>query len=933
MLHTSKLARATSHRAWLLSAAVSALLLGTAGQAAAQAAAQEEATVDDVVVTGVRASVAKSIEIKRNSTQVVDTIVAEDIGKLPDNNVVEALQRVTGIQVGSRFQGEGSGLFIRGMPDSTTTWNGRAIFTAAGQTLALQDIPANLISRVDVYKTRAADQFESGLGGQVDVFSHRPFDFKGLEVSAALRGIYISPADKINPNVSLLLSNRWETGYGDVGALVNIAFNRTQFRDQNVTAGAMVPYFTATPPAGFAPYEKVPNQFWSPGEDRGLPWTPGSTLRVNGADAPYVLTRDAVISTDLLGDRKRPAANVALQWRPNDNAEYTLEYAYEGYRNTLTQRMLFNFVDWWGGLTPGDIAGVEFYPDTNVVKSRTVRDAFSFTSGDGTVQSTDTHIGAINAKWDLTPKFRVEADLSHVESEFDTQFIALRGTHVFDQVNVDFNESDGVPSLSFGNDADAADPTMWNADYFYDNAGRDKGTSTAFTLRSVYEADHGAFERLSFGVYRLHRNGSQSRWAQEGCVCGPALSTFDPDFVIYNDGFFDGEGNLPRRWVVPNAGYLRENADDIRRMVQAREPFRNVQLAANLAFTPDFTVEEDTLSMYVMADFNNEVLGRPLRSQFGLRHVAFDTSVEFAGNNAAPRASELLPSVTLRYDLTDDMRLRFNYGETLRRPEFGDLNPVRILTDDLSNTGYGSGTSGNPNLEPTHSKNIDFGYEWYFAPDSLFNVNLFRREIDGLVVRIRNQITDTDPRYPKTDTFVVTSPLNASDGVLQGAEIGLTWLPTNLPPMLDGFGVQGSLTVLDSSQNIPIPDATGVIVDQAESDFFGVSDFSYNLTLLYDRGPFNARLSYIWRDDWLRQNEARLFANPIGIWARSEGFVDMQLGYKINEKMSVTLDATNIFREKAQGYYAFEDVGNPQVSNFTTYRINSTVGVGLRWRM
>lgn len=931
MLHATKPARSAAHRCWLASAAASALLLG-AGHAAAQTA-DGAGTVEDVIVTGVRASVARSIEIKRNSTQVVDTVVAEDIGKLPDNNVVEALQRVTGIQVGSRFQGEGSGLFIRGMPDAVTTWNGRAIFTASGQQLQLQDIPANLVSRIDVYKTRAADQFESGLGGQVDVLSHRPFDFRGLEVSAAARGVYLKPADKFNPSVSALISNRWDTDIGEIGALINVAYTRTQFRDQNVTAGAMVPYFTATPPAGFAPYEKVPNQFWQPGTDRGLPWEPGSTLSVNGADVPYVLTRDAVISTDLLGDRKRPAANVTLQWRPNDNAEYAFEYAYEGYRNTLTQRMLFNFVDWWGSLTPADISGVEFYEGTNVVKSRTVRNAFSFTSGDGTEQSTDTHVGALNAKWDLTSRLRVEADLSHVESEFNTQFIALRATHVFDVVNVDFNDNDGVPSLSFGDNADASDPSLWNSDYFYDNANRNKGSSTALMVKGVYQADHGALEKISFGVYRNRRQASEARWFQEGCLCGPDLTTYDPNFVIYNEGFFEGEGDLPRAWVVPNANYLRDNADDIRRMVQIREPFRNVQLAADLEFAQDFGVKEDTLSMYLMADFNNEVFGRPLRTQLGLRHVAIDTSIVFGNSDAAPRASDLLPSVTVRYDLTDDMRLRLNYGETLRRPAFGDLNPVRILTDDLSNTGYGGGSSGNANLKPTFSKNFDLGYEWYFATDSLFNVTLFRREIEGLVVRIPNRITDTDPRYPKTDTFVITSPLNASDGVLQGAEVSLTWLPQNLPPMFDGFGFQGSVTLLDSSQNIPIPDAQGNIVDQAKTDFFGVSDFSYNATLLYDRGPFDARLSYVWRDDWLRQNEARLFANPIGIWARSEGFVDFQMGYRINEKTSVTLDATNIFREKAQGYYAFESVGNPQVSNFTTYRINSTIAVGLRWSL
>ena len=144
---------------------------------------------------------------------------------------------------------------------------------------------------------------------------------------------------------------------------------------------------------------------------------------------------------------------------------------------------------------------------------------------------------------------------------------------------------------------------------------------------------------------------------------------------------------------------------------------------------------------------------------------------------------------------------------------------------------------------------------------------------------------------------------------------------------------KGSLTLLDSSQNIPIANDAGEVVAQATNDFFGVSKTSYNVTLLYDRGPLSARLSHVWRDDWLRANEARLFANPIGIWAKAEGFTDFGVNYNINDKMSVSLDATNIFKQKAQGYYKFGSAGNADLTNFNTYLINSSVSVGVRWRM
>ena len=112
---------------------------------------------------------------------MIESIVAEDIGKLPDNNVIEALQRVTGVQVTNRGGGEADGIAIRGLPDSTTTWNGRNVFTGVSRSLALQDVPANLISRIDVFKTRSSDQIETGLAGQIDVRTRRPFDLAGLE--------------------------------------------------------------------------------------------------------------------------------------------------------------------------------------------------------------------------------------------------------------------------------------------------------------------------------------------------------------------------------------------------------------------------------------------------------------------------------------------------------------------------------------------------------------------------------------------------------------------------------------------------------------------------------------------------------------------------------------------------------------------------------
>ena len=157
-----------------------------AAQAPSQAPSESDANADDIIVTGVRASLASAQSIKRNASQIVDSIVAEDIGKLPDNTVADALQRVTGVQV-TRGAGEAGTVLIRGLPNVATVLNGREAFTGVGRGFALQDIPAELIAGVDVYKTTTPDIIEGGLSGTVDVRLRRPLDFTGLQVAGGGR--------------------------------------------------------------------------------------------------------------------------------------------------------------------------------------------------------------------------------------------------------------------------------------------------------------------------------------------------------------------------------------------------------------------------------------------------------------------------------------------------------------------------------------------------------------------------------------------------------------------------------------------------------------------------------------------------------------------------------------------------------------------------
>jgi iron complex outermembrane recepter protein len=921
----------------------------------AQADADKTAPVETVVVTGVRASLIKSLAIKRTNDQVVESVVAEDIGKLPDNNVVEALQRVTGVQVTNRAGGEVGTLSIRGLPDVETTWNGRNIFTASGTQVALQDIPSTLVRQIDVYKTRDASQLETGIAGQVDVKSLRPFDFKGQKISLSARDTYLEPAKKANPQLSAMYSNRWQTGFGEFGALVNLSDVKTKYRNESVTPGAMVPFASpnaAEDPAGYTPLQRITDtSIWTPGTNTGLPTAAGSTLNFNGKAYPYYLSRDAIFQSDVQGERQRPAANIALQWKPNSDSVYTFESMYNGYRDKSFNQLLFSFVDWWGDLGSNPAGSITTYPGTNIIKSRQVGSVYGFNSGDYTTSATDSYVYALNGKWDIGDRLKLDGDLSYQTSTYHSEFTATRIDRVAPSINVNFNDGGDNTAFHFNNDADLTDPTKWNVAQFYDNANRNKGSAATANLSGIYDAGWGALQTIQFGARFDDRKASEANRSQSAYL-GRNLASLDSAYSSTNANFATDISDVPRTWLEPNAYYIRDHIDDWRNLYHAADA--NFLTTDQLRLQKTFDVDEKTSDLFLMGNTQNDLFGHSLRGNFGVRYVKVNTDMNFYKVDATSKAvttssaskstKKLLPSMTLIYDPSKDVVLRLNYGETLRRPNFGDLNPVLQLGDDVSKVGYGSGTGGNPDLKPTQSKNLDLTAEWYFQKDSAIYGTVFKRNIDGLVVNLRHKVhvaPADDPFRNSTSggdhtngyDYVINSPTNASNGKISGAELGFIYFPKWLPSMLNGLGFQGSYTRLTSSQNVPEANDAGDIVAQLETPFFGVSNNSYNATLAYERGPLSARLSYVWRSGFLSSNEAALFANPIGIWRHPEKSVDMQVSYKINDNMSLDISGVNLTNEMQQQYYHFGDAGNAQVSNFGTVQIGRSVAVGLRWKM
>jgi TonB-dependent receptor len=932
-----------------LAAAVSITLSGWWGAGAVAqttGTAQPPSGVEEIVVTGLRESLTQALEIKRESVQIVDAIVAEDIGKFPDNNTVEALQRVPGVQVTDRARGEVGRVAIRGLEDVTTTINGRNIFTASGRQVALADVPASLLHRVDVYKTRSADLIEQGIAGVIDIITPRPFDFDGSRISLAARGVYEEQNDEIDPHASALLSDRWQTGIGELGALLNVSYAKTHYRDQSVTAGAMVPFLTGTDvPAGWVPFERIfntdgrvtENPIWQAGLLEGLPDAPGSTLNLNGVPHQYILSRDAVFQSDLTGERERPAANLSLQFAPNDTSEYVFEAFYNGYRDERFNSLLFSFVDWWGN--PGDTT---LYPGTNIAKTRDLRDVYGFMSGDLLTGDTDSYLYALGGKWQIGDRLELRADLSYQDSRYDETFFAMRTERVAPSISVDFNAGDGIPAFSFGDnpattdidESNLTDPRLWNIAQLYDNALWREGDAVTFKFDGDYDAGWGIIGKLNFGVRyddRSAAEGSRTQTSDGQRILGTTNNTNGvlgikladhPELVSTNSGFFDGQSAVPTRWAVADGYYIRSHADEIRSLYNRT---LNIDLATSdeLFIPKNFDIDEATTSAYLQANFDTDLAGHRFDGQFGARYVSVDTDIAFGTQSTSVTKSKLLPSLMLRFGITDDLRVRASYGETLRRPNFVDLNPNITYVRDVTNIGYGTASGGNPNLEPTESKNYDLGVEWYFAQSSAVYLTLFKRDIEGLVVPFFNVVQYTDSVGPYT--YVLSQPDNASNGELEGVELGVQYFPDNVPAWLKGFGVQASSTWLDSSQDTPTTDSAGNVTGVITSEMFGISDKSYSVVLVYEKGPVDARLSWVWRDDFLNNYEAALFANPREVWRGSEQNMDFQLSYDVTDDLVLTFDARNLTDEIYQSYYV-----NPHTNNFGSVITGRTFALGAR---
>ena len=778
----------------------------TASAPAAEPAAGEPSELDAIVVTGIRASLESSMNLKRDAQGIVDGIVAEDIGKFPDTNLAESLQRISGVSI-DRSMGEGSRVTVRGVgPDfNLVLLNGRQMpassieATNASNSRAFDfaNLASESISGVEVYKTSRAATPTGGIGATINIKTARPLD-SGPLASIGLKAVNDSSVDNLPGPM------RGDTWTGEMSGIfsdtfadgrVGIALSGSyQDRDFGYNEAAVGGGWYAFP-GGTGPVANAGNATNPPGEGDIYSIPQNLIYAVNGVQ------------------RQRTNAQATLQWAATDSITATLDYTYAENRIQARRHELstwFNQAASETAWTDGPVAGPTSYTEyagcfnpateqwTGSDRNNVCPAGFEPRWGDlamaGSLNATKNENKSLgfNVAWEVNDAFSLEFDYhsSSAESGADSPFGSnnVIGTAAFVRgvTNVDF--SGDFPVLSV-----LLPPGMTNV-------GADQMMVTGSSFRNSYmksEVDQGQargrfdfenYSRLDFGVsYTEVQNRTAYNFTQRddwGGFGGGAADYAD-DLWIGDDisRYFDqfpGSGDAFGQFYLFDFARLREAA------IAARGGDEAAYLPP-----PDFTTDRRTTekSRSAFVQWSNTFdLGMPLNVAVGVRYeetevtssalVPIATGLLWTGNNefsvqfGAPDFTTLrgeydywLPSVDLSLEITDSMILRGSYGHSIGRPQWNHIQGGQTLDSFAAYEG-GTGSQGDPGLKPLESKNFDLSFEWYYGEGSYLSVGYFRKDIDNYIGTSVTEISPFDLRTPVGGAYFNEA---VASGCTQGA--------------------------------------------------------------------------------------------------------------------------------------------------------------------
>lgn len=884
--------------------------------------ATQDAPTDDtgeVVVTGLRRSLQSAQNIKRLSDGIVDAVVAEDIGKLPDTFASSALQRVAGVNV-TRGGGESAGVTVRGLPDLTTTYNGRQIFTAEGRYVQIQDFPAGTVAALEVYKSGTANQIEGGIAGEVNVRGRKPFDFQGFELSGSVNGVLSQQSEKIVPNGNVLISDRWNTGIGEMGLLLNVSYVGINFLDSSREQSVVIARTNQVNADG-----TVANN--APGQAAGLrfPDAQGNFLGY--------------------GARYRPSANAAFQWKPTPELEFYADGIYQGFRSKDYNRWMF--IPNFGNIT---LSNVTLIPGTNQISSATVSGAVRPDGYTGSFNGkTDTYQGGGGVNW-KKDRLEISADVAYTDSKYTADLVNVDYATVGTPTHTSYfdvsEKQDGGPAQIF-NGFSIADPANFISRGLYQELLVVSGKDWQARADVSYDLDLGFLKRLQFGVRYNDRDAARDFGSiynnNEGLgipltsLPGAVVTTSLPGFT-FND-------------AQPNRAYAAITRDSIRDNLPALRAFFN-QPAGTVAFDPlqRFRANEKAYAAYGQLKYGFDIGGITVDGLGGLRvvktkdRVTAPSSIDgvVADNTARNDYTDFLPNGSARIAFNDKLQLRLAYTKTRTRPNFIDLRPNLTLGSppsfpagspclDPTSATYNSrscargGSQGNPNLDPLKSNNYDASLEYYFSRTGFLSAAVFRHDVKGFLATVNN--VSRDPTY---GLIAIDQPVNLGRTRLQGAEVQFTSFLDfdGLPDWAKGFGVQANGTFIDAKGDLQPNFAASYNNEQQR--FPGVSRWSYNLVGLYERPQFSARLAYNYRSHFVSYYTFETF-DPIAhpTVEQGRGQLDGSLSITPLPNITVAFDVANILGNPIQRDRAYDtgDVYRRQV-----LYIERSYSLGIRFR-
>jgi TonB-dependent receptor len=860
---------------------------GTASNAA-------PATGADIVVTGVRASLLSAQARKRDADQIVDSIVAEDIGKLPDRNVAEALQRISGIQV-TRNYGEGSAVAIRGLTQVRTELNGRDIFTASnsGASLSLEDVPSELLGGIDVYKNPSADLIEDQLSGTINFRTRKPFDFDGFKISGSVSNTYYDLIGESKPSASLLVSDRWNTGIGEIGVLVSASYQRTAFRQDTIST---------------EPFNTLDQSI---NATTGLPNTPAdyaAAVALGRLGQTTTVSKGTGIG-EVFGNRRRFGLDASVQWRPTD----TLEITGEVFRNDYKFRYDdFSYFAEPNGAQAAPVPGAAavFAPNGDLQSGTFQNIAVAANTSLETRHSTTTDY-SLNAKWKPTPNLTITADGQYVDSKTRDvrSIVGLNG--VGDGTLVQDITGD-IPSFQITTPEGLTNPASYKQSFYLDDLNHSEGKDKTFRLDAEYKFDDSILSSIKIGGRYADRSNSYSDTGYR--YTGFSTVPSQLEVGSFSD-FFRGDADL--------FGDALFFSRDITANYDATRAALGVTTEPAYLPSSTNTQSQKTYTGYAAAFFKMPDWVVPVDGNIGVRVIRTDQSVSgyYQQTDLVPGAggaqvtgpttsslttvsngyTSVLPSLNLRVHLTDKLQLRYAASENISRPTFDQLNPSLNITEPGTAQIFQQhlATGGNANLKPMKSKNLDVSGEWYFSRTGSFTVAGFYKSIsDYIQTGIANRnITFTDG---VTALYQVTTPSNVSNAKVKGAEVAYQQFFDFLPGPLGGLGLQANFTYVDSSAPSP---ATEGPVTQVPLE--GLSKYNYNVIGIYERGLLSARVAYNWRSQYLVTTSGNGSGN-LPVFQKPSGQLDASVTVNVTPHFSLTLNGVNLTNTVRSTYYGIE---------------------------